>query len=560
MNKRLLSLDDLCEYYSHRKKSMKFSSDESGEPIVVQVEGTLKFEDISDDTAGLTPVRLQACHTEKNLNMSSISYETMANKLLPTFKNRPILGYIHEVNGEPQFYGHNAHEEDGEIIYDEIAVGNIPETNNAELVYDNENDRYNVMIDGYLYDEYTKAADIVKREGECPCSVEISIKNMSFDAKTHTLVIEDGYFSGVAILGYDENGKKVKPGMAGSNIKLKDFSKSNNSILSDLSELEYSKLVDTLDRLNESLSKFNKETNINKNFEKGGNNEISMSKFEELLNKYNKTVEDITFDYEGLSDDELESKFAEVFEETEPDNKPENPESDPIADPDEPVAKQSESTEEPIADPEPVNEPAENSFSKTFTLSHEDLRASLYALLAPVEESLNEYYWIIQTFDDHFIYQSCCGNYYNQKFTTENDSVAFDGERVEVFAEFVTADEKTELDNMRANYSSIFEKLAKYEDAEMLADKMTVFNDDAYTGYLDTEEFKSLMSEDTMRKFTKDELVEKADAALGRLVKVTKTFSYQEPSEKEKPKPTMFMFGKVEPSNTFLDSLLKKKN
>lgn len=560
MNKRLLSLDDLCEYYSHRKKSMKFSSDESGEPIVVQVEGTLKFEDISDDTAGLTPVRLQACHTEKNLNMSSISYETMANKLLPTFKNRPILGYIHEVNGEPQFYGHNAHEEDGEIIYDEVAVGNIPETNNAELVYDNENDRYNVMIDGYLYDEYTKAADIVKREGECPCSVEISIKNMSFDAKTHTLVIEDGYFSGVAILGYDENGKKVKPGMAGSNIKLKDFSKSNNSILSDLSELEYSKLVDTLDRLNESLSKFNKETNINKNFEKGGNNEISMSKFEELLNKYNKTVEDITFDYEGLSDDELESKFAEVFEETEPDNKPENPESDPIADPDEPVAKQSESTEEPVADPEPVNESAENSFSKTFTLSHEDLRASLYALLAPVEESLNEYYWIIQTFDDHFIYQSCCGNYYNQKFTTENDSVAFDGERVEVFAEFVTADEKTELDNMRANYSSISEKLAKYEDAEMLADKMTVFNDDAYTGYLDTEEFKSLMSEDTMRKFTKDELVEKADAALGRLVKVTKTFSYQEPSEKEKPKPTMFMFGKVEPSNTFLDSLLKKKN
>ena len=283
-----------------------------------------------------------------------------------------------------------------------------------------------------------------------------------------------------------------------------------------------------------------------------------MSKFEELLNKYNKTVEDITFDYEGLSDDELESKFAEVFEETEPDNKPEDPESDHIADPDEPAAKQSESTEEPVADPEPVNEPAENSFSKTFTLSHEDLRASLYALLAPVEESLNEYYWIIQTFDDHFIYQSCCGNYYNQKFKIENDSVAFDGERVEVFAEFLTADERSELDNMRANYSSISEKLAKYEDAEMIADKMTVFNDDAYTGYLDTKEFKSLMSEDTMRKFTKDELVEKADAALGRLVKVTKTFSYQEPSEKEKP--TMFMFGKVEPSNTFLDSLLKKKN
>lgn len=118
MNKRLLTLNDLCEYYSHRKKSMKFSSEESGEPIVVQIAGILKFEDSKDLTAGLTPVRLQACHTERNLNRSSISYETMRDKLLPTFKNRPILGYIHDVDGVPQFYGHNAHEKDGQIVYD----------------------------------------------------------------------------------------------------------------------------------------------------------------------------------------------------------------------------------------------------------------------------------------------------------------------------------------------------------------------------------------------------------------------------------------------------------
>ena len=37
-------------------------------------------------------------------------------------------------------YEHNAHEEDGKIVYDEIAVGNIPETNNAELIYDEEKD------------------------------------------------------------------------------------------------------------------------------------------------------------------------------------------------------------------------------------------------------------------------------------------------------------------------------------------------------------------------------------------------------------------------------------
>jgi len=575
MNSRLLTLTDLYNFYSTKKKSMKFSADKNGEPIAVQVEGTLLFKkELENINSGLTQVRLQACHTETNLNKSTISLETMRDKLLPTFQNRPILAYIHEVNGVPQFYEHNAHEENGEIVYDEIAVGNIPESNNAELVYDEENDRYNVMIDGYLYDEYTKASEIVKREEECPVSVEISITKMSWNNTDKTLHIEDGYFSGIAILGYDDNGNKVMPGMANSNIRLKDFSQSNNSILSDLSESEYSKLVETLDKLNETLSKFDKKPNITENFEKGGNGEINMSKFEELLTKYNKTAEDITFEYEGLSDEELESKFAEVFDETEPKNDPEDPvdpeepkdpENDPddlngntTTDPEEPVVKEPESAEDPVA--EPVNEPVENSFSKTFTLSHEDLRASLYALLAPVEESLNEYYWIVQTFDNHFVYQSCCGNFYSQKFTTENDSVAFDGERVEVFAEFVTADEKAELDNMRANYSSISEKLAKYENAEVMADKMTVFSDEAYTNYLETKEFKSLMSEENMKKFSKEELVEKADAALGRLVKVNKTFSYQEPEKKEKPKPATLAFGAHEGSSSFLDSLLKKKN
>lgn len=536
MNKRLLTLDDLCEYYRHRKKSMKFSSEESGEPIVVQIAGILKFEDSKDLTAGLTPVRLQACHTERNLNRSSISYETMRDKLLPTFKNRPILGYIHDVDGVPQFYGHNAHEKDGQIVYDEIAIGNIPETNNAELVYDEENDRYNVMIDGYLYDEYTKATEIVKREEECSCSVEISIESMSFDAKNHTLIIEDGYFSGVAILGCDDNGNKIQPGMAGSNVKLRDFSMSNNSILNELSNDTHSKLIETLDNLNKTLSTIN--TNSNKNtyvekFEKGGNGEKDMSKFEELLSKYNKTMEDITFEYEGLSDEDLELKFVEAFEEKDPENNPE-------------------------ADPEPENEPKDNHFSKTFSLSHEDIRTSLYALLAPIEQSLNECYWIVQTFDDHFVYESCCGNFYSQKFTTENDVVAFEGERVEVFAEYVTADEKAELETMRANYSSISEKLAAYEEAESIADKMTVFDDKAYQNYLDTNEFKSLMAVENIKKFTKEELTEKADAALGKVLKTTKAFAMSVEEKHTENKPSFFSFAKHEPETSFLDGLLKK--
>lgn len=553
MNKRLLTLDDLYDFYSKKKKSMTFSAEKNGEPLVFQVGGNLTFEENDDPTlAGLCPVRLQACHTETNLNKSSISYETMENKLLPTFKNRPILGFIHDVDGKPQFYTHNAHEKDGEIVYDEIAVGNIPETNNAELVYDEENDRYNVFIDGYVYDEYTKASEIIQREGECPCSVEISVKQMTWDNKDKTLHIEDGYFSGVTILGYDENGNKVMPGMAGSNVKLKDFSQSNNSVVNDLPESEQSKLIETLEALNKTLSSLNIDTFNKEDFEKGGSTEKNM-KFEELLSKYNKAVEDITFEYDSLTDEELEAKFEEEFGTDKPEADPEDPEgsSEPEGDLEEP-----EEPESPEADPEPGN--GTESFSKVFSLSHEDLRSSLYRLLEPIEMVENDCYWIVSTYDDHFIYESYMGNYFKQKFTTTDDVVAFDGDREPVFAEFVTEAELAELNSMRANYSSIQEKLAKYEEAEDIADKMTVFEDEAYGEYLETDEFKALMKKDVLTKFSKEELIEKADAALGKLVKTHKTFAMNTEPE-VKNKPTVLPFAKTEHNSSFLDGLLKQK-
>jgi len=551
LNKRLLTLDDLYDFYSKKKKSMTFSAEKNGEPLVFQVGGNLTFEENDDPTlAGLCPVRLQACHTETNLNRSTISYETMENKLLPTFKNRPILGFIHDVDGKPQFYTHNAHEEDGEIVYDEIAVGNVPETNNAELVYDEENDRYNVFIDGYVYDEYTKASEIIQREGECPCSVEISVKQMTWDNKDKTLHIEDGYFSGVTILGYDENGNKVMPGMTGSNVKLKDFSQSNNSVVNDLPESEQSKLIETLEALNKTLSSLNIDTFNKEDFEKGGSTEKNM-KFEELLSKYNKTVEDITFEYDSLMDEELEAKFEEEFGTDEPEAEDPEGSSEPEGDPEEP-----EEPESPEADPEPEN--GTESFSKVFSLSHEDLRSSLYRLLEPIEMAENDCYWIVSTYDNHFIYESYMGNYFKQKFTTTDDVVAFDGDREPVFAEFVTEAELAELNSMRANYSSIQEKLAKYEEAEDIADKMTVFEDEAYGEYLETDEFKALMKKDVLTKFSKEELIEKADAALGKLVKTHKTFAMNAEPE-VKNKPTVLPFVKTEHNSSFLDGLLKQK-
>ena len=565
MNRKLLTLDDLYRFYSNKKKSMKFDSNKSGEPIVVQVEGKMTFEQ-DETTEGLTAVTLQACHTEKNLNSSSISFDTMQNKMLPTFKNRPILAYIHVVNGEPQFYGHNMHidEETDELVYDEIAVGIIPETNNARLEYDSKEDRYNVIVDGYIFDDYTKAAQILEREQECSVSVEIAVKTMSYDVKSKVLNIEDGYFSGVTILGMDENGNIIKPGMANSNIRLKDFAESNNSIFSDMTEEEHSKLIDTLERLNTTLSKFNNiddATASTKDYGKEENNNVEDKK---LVNEEVTEVEEIQ--ETTVTETESTEETTVVNETEEAETVEENPEVVEVEEAEvvETDAKKKRCEEESVevtenaegAETFEVVEEVKN-FSKTFELSHDDIRSALYQLLMPYEEADNDWYWIVEVFDNRFIYEGCMGNYWGQNYTKDGDTVAFEGERYELYLEFLTSSQKAELDRMRNNYSSIEAELNKYKEAELNAQREAVFNDEAYADFVETESFKKI--KENINTYSVDELRTACDLAFAKEVKNKGTFAFSAEKKDEKKKsPSFFAFAKQETDSSFLDSLLKK--
>ena len=126
-------------------------------------------------------------------------------------------------------------------------------------------------------------------------------------------------------------------------------------------------------------------------------------------------------------------------------------------------------------------------FSKTFELSHDDIRYALYSLLASYEEADNDWYWIISVYDTYFVYQGCAGNYFGQKYKNENNNIAFDGERYELFAEFVTESEKAELESMRSNYSSILTELNSYK--ETMAPKRNPNPD-----YVDPAEFIKKLS------------------------------------------------------------------
>lgn len=68
---------------------------------------------------------------------------------------------------------------------------------------------------------------------------------------------------------------------------------------------------DMRSQMNQMFEEFKREFSINP-IEKEGD-QFNM-RLKELLEKYNKTIDEIDFEYEALSDEELEAKFAEVFD------------------------------------------------------------------------------------------------------------------------------------------------------------------------------------------------------------------------------------------------------
>lgn len=497
MTKRLLYLEDLYDFYSNTyKRSTHFDSKKNGEPIVVHVHGKVNFNKSDKDTEGLCPVHLQACHTNLNLNGSNIS-ESVMTSALPSFSNRPILGYIHKVNDQWEFYSHNMHEdENGEIVYDEKPVGIIPESCNAQLVYDEEKKKTYCEVDGYIFEEYSKAAEILQREEECSVSVELSIRALSYNAKDRYLDIEDFFFSGVTILGKTPEGNIVNPGMEKSNIKLADFSANNNSLFEDYK----SKMIELQERLEKlETTCFNKEqTSVQIQSKEGGTNN-KMTKFEELLAKYGKTAEDATFDYAEMSDEELEAKFAEMFDDDNSDG--DNSDNGESGEPSNDGEGDSEGTSDPDGD-----EGGSQTFEKivrTYEISHEDTRYALYQLLSEYEDADNEWYFINAVYDDHFTYENWNGDkIFGQNYTKDGDNVAFDGERYNLHRELLTDSEFAELQSMRSNYAALKEFKETAEKNELHAKREEILANENFASISEKDEEGKFINKDFEKLYT----------------------------------------------------------
>lgn len=458
MSKKVMTIDELYSFCLKNNFS-KFNSKDFGDELSVEMHGNFEKQKKTDDrlVEGMTPFVSNAFHDHVNLNKSNIE-ENIFKENVPSSNLRPILANIKldEETNELDFGSHDFHiekvtsvDENGneveveKIIYDEQPIGVI-DGSRTNIEYDKDAKVNRAVLHGYLYDEYcSDAIDILNRRGTVDCSIELCIRTMSFDGKNKVLNLDDFYVSGLTLLS-----AKTKPGMAGSNFKIEDFSSCDTKVSFSNEE----KLIELLERIDKKLSNFD-----NKNPKEGGNEK---NMFEKLLEKYGKTIEDITFEYEGLSDEELEAKFSAEFEED--------------------TSTSTSSDGEDNSNTSNTNDKYEL-FNKLFEISFDEIKYALNSLCS-IYRNDSEWCYVHTVYEDYFIMQDWDSDkYYKQSYQKDGDNVSLSGERIEMFAMLLTESEKISVEEMRSNYAALKEFKENAEKNELHSQKEELINSEKYS-------------------------------------------------------------------------------
>lgn len=238
-----------------------------------------------------------------------------------------------------------------------------------------------------------------------------------------------------------------------------------------------------------------------------------MTKMDELLQKYGKTIEDITFEYDGLSDDELEVKFAEAFDGEGEGSSSDNDGADvPVEGENSVDNEDSIDNEEPVIDENPVIDgvdegeasddavPAkkvDNTFSigeMQYELSLGEKEYALYQLVNATYADADNTWYGVQAYESYVIMEDwCTGQCYRQNYSEDDGQFMLTGDRVQVYAVYVTAEERDELDNMRANYDDLVAFKANVDLENIRAQKLSSVSDEKYAVIKNEKAYKELV-------------------------------------------------------------------
>lgn len=419
------------------------------------------------------------------------------------FANIPILANVitkkDKDGNEVLDYGsHDFHVEndkfndgEGKIIYDEKVVGIVPEDNEVEIT-DNDAGHAVLSLNAFLFKDYGNyACEILEsRGGKTSVSAEIDVSDEVYIEEDDIDEVGTILPWGITFLGED-----VDPAIASANAVM----------LSANEEKRQAQLASIMQELKESLDNYTKAVLAAKNND--GKEEPNVNHFDELLAKYNLSAEDITFEHENLSDEELDKAF-ETF-----------------------MAEKDKGSSVELGKTEDKNkvEMSVTINGKTTNLS-KSLSDVIYAMSDLVNQTYaaDGDYYAVDVFDDgtakskYVIMMGCYGGKaYKQSWCLKDGNYTLKGEREEVFSEWMTAEEKEKLNTMRSNYSAlsaevdgIKEKLSKYESEP---EKMSILQKDEYEMISETKEYNELLSDHF--DVSKEDLSAKLDSILLSYVK-----------------------------------------
>ena len=524
--KKLLTLEDLAKFCKEQNFS-NFSSKDSGYQLSVQVPANFEVENTGYQDNTLLFGKVKVFHIGPNRNGSSVT-KSAAEKALSTIAYKPLLANFCEVDGVKDFTSHDIElNDDGSVTYIERQIGCFT-ADMPVIQYDETTEKEFVFAKVAIPREYTDACDIIERKNGTKVSVELLVNEMNYSAKDDILELTDIIVQGCTCLGTNpETGESVAEGMQGARLDIADFSVDNNSIVDKSNNELNSKMFEILEKLTDAISNFNIQ-NANK---EGG--EKAMNKFEELLDLYGLTSEEVEFEIDGLSDEDLEAKFVEVYGDAEEFKKKRKCSEDGNDTEDD-----EESNDEDFAGcGKKKKRCAVNTENSTveFELSHDDIRMALYGLLESTWDE-NSYAWVCEVYDNYFIYQKETYSekgydykYYKQSYSRADDNIVLSGDPVEVFSTFVTESEKTALDMIRSQYEELKSFKEQYDAAQTKAQKDEILESAEYAEIKDSEEFKALIAD--AEKYSVDELKVKADLIFAAAMK--KKFNFETKPEKK---------------------------
>jgi hypothetical protein len=446
----------------------------------------IEFEQVSnilDDR--FMKVKVWIAHTGENRNNSIFSKEVLTS-MIPSLSNIPILGYIAvKEDEEPDFLGHEERlvVEDGQfkLKYFGRAYGLIPTEHNArfETRFGEDGlEREYLVCDGLIWRKFPEVETIFDRDGGYK-SQSMELQHSSVQGYTDNnglFVFTQAKFEGACLLG-----ESVSPAMVSSTIE--KFSVADN-IKNELSDM---------------LTEFNAHFSATK--EKGDD---TVPTNEKILEPEANTEE---AKVEAPAENPTEFKAETPVEEAP------SPEETPVEEaPATDFAKKDDEDEEKNSDKKEDKEDEEDEedekpkkFTRTFELSHDDVRSGIYQALDQHESFTDKWFWISKVYDSHAIVENEDeGKFFKVNYVKHENAVSI-GEFEELYPMFLSASEKQAIDGSRNNFEALEQEVATLrefkENIETIEKEQKLSQ---YSTTLSQEEYKSI--KDNLKNFSVEDM------------------------------------------------------